>query len=44
MLELFLFPQLDDLLNAGNMDGAPPHYRDLVRATLDEKFPNKWVG
>ena len=39
-LELFLFPQLDDLPNAGNiylqMHGAPPHYRDLVRAALDE--------
>jgi hypothetical protein len=48
MLELFLFPQLDDLPNAGNMylqvDGAPPHYTDLVRAALDEKFPNTWIS
>lgn len=47
-LELFLFPQLDDLPNAGNiylqMDRAPPHYRDLVRAALDEKFPNTWIS
>ena len=46
-LELFLFPQLDNLPSAGNiylqMDGGPPHYRDLVRAALDEKFPNTWI-
>jgi hypothetical protein len=48
MLELFLFPQVDDLPNAGDiylqLDRAPPHYSDLVRAALDEKFPNKWIS
>jgi hypothetical protein len=48
MLKLFLFPQLDDLPNAGNiylqMAGASPHYSDLVREALDEKFPNTWIG
>jgi hypothetical protein len=44
-LELFLFPQVDDLASAGEiylqLDGIPSHYSDLVRAALDEKFPNK---
>jgi hypothetical protein len=48
MLQLFLFPQVDDLPNAGDiyiqLDRAPPHYSDLVKAALDEKFPNKWIG
>ena len=47
-LELFLFPQLDELPNTGNiylqMDGAPSHYTYLVRIALDEKFPNTWIG
>jgi hypothetical protein len=26
------------------MAGASPHYSDLVREALDEKFPNTWIG
>jgi len=48
MLELFLFPPVDDLPNAGGiylqLDGVPSHYKDLLRAALDEKFSNKWIG
>lgn len=48
MLELFLFPQVDDLPNAGDiylqLDTVPPHYSDLIRVALDEKFPNQWIG
>jgi hypothetical protein len=44
MLKLFLLPQLP---NAGTiylqMDGAPPHYSDLVRVALDEKFSHGLV-
>lgn len=25
-------------------DGCPAHYRRSVRAWLDEKYPNKWIG
>jgi hypothetical protein len=42
---LFLLPQVDDLPSAGviylQLDGVPSHYSDLVRAALDEKFPQK---
>ncbi|GFG40362.1 hypothetical protein Cfor_00559 [Coptotermes formosanus] len=44
MLELFLFPHVDNLPSAGDiylqLDGVPPRYSDLVSAALDEKFPN----
>ena len=47
-LELFLFPPVDDLPNAGDiclqMDGVPSHYNDLLRVSLDEEFPSKWIG
>ena len=25
-------------------DGAPPHFANVVRAGLDEKFPGRWLG
>ena len=25
-------------------DGAPPHYSRLVRAFLNQEFPNRWIG
>jgi S1-C subfamily serine protease len=46
-LELFLFPPVDDLPNAGDiylqLDGVPVNYSDQLRTVLDEKFPNKWI-
>jgi hypothetical protein len=43
-----LFPQIDDLPNAGDiylqLDRAPPHYSNLVRVALDDKFPDNWIG
>lgn len=50
MLEQFLFPQLEDIEAQGGervilmQDGAPPHYLQLVRDTLNNKFPNGWIG
>ncbi|GFG28389.1 hypothetical protein Cfor_06226, partial [Coptotermes formosanus] len=29
---------------ADSSGGAPPQYSDLVRAALDERFPNKWIA
>lgn len=48
MLENYCFPQLDDMENANSLyfqqDGAPPHYKTIVRDALDVKFPNRWIG
>lgn len=49
MLELYVFPQLDDIeaekgLVIFQQDGAPPHYKQSVRSALDARFPGKWMG
>lgn len=50
MLELFVFPQLDDIEQQTGQriifmqDGAPPHYHREVRAALNACFPNGWIG
>jgi hypothetical protein len=48
MLELVLFPQVDELLNADNvylqLNGAPPHFSNLLQYALNKKFPNKWIS
>lgn len=50
MLEQFLFPQIEDIeQQAGHriifmQDGAPPHHRLDVRDTLNNRFPNGWIG
>jgi hypothetical protein len=25
-------------------DGAPPHWNLIVRASLNQRFPNRWIG
>jgi hypothetical protein len=46
MLESFMFPQVNhrhpDLFL--QQDGAPPHWHLEVRNTLNEEFPQKWIG
>jgi hypothetical protein len=47
MLEAFCFPQLVETENPDIMfqlDGAPPHFSNTVQDTLNEKFPEKWIG
>jgi hypothetical protein len=46
MLENFVYPQLQDLQPAVlfQQDGAPPHWRFVVRASLNQHFPNRWIG
>lgn len=49
MLELYVFPQLDDIeaekgLLSFQQDGAPPHYSNRVRTALDARFPERWIG
>jgi hypothetical protein len=43
MLEHYAVPQLpwDAWLQ---QDGAPPHFGNIVRQFLNERFPNKWIG
>lgn len=43
MLEQYAFP----LLPPGTIfqqDGAPPHYSNIVRTSLNERFPDSWIG
>ena len=49
MLENFFYPSLQEkgLLSERThyqQDGAPPHYSLDVRAWLDAKFPQRWIG
>lgn len=44
LLSVKVYPQIatEDLVFMH--DGAPAHYATEVRAWLDEKFPNRWIG
>ena len=50
MLEQYVFPQLDQIEEENNVqllfqqDGAPPHFSLQVRARLNDKFPDRWIG
>ena len=45
MLENFVYPQLAHVQNViFQQDGAPPHWALSVRRSLDENFPNRWIG
>jgi hypothetical protein len=44
MLEAFCFTQLDEIDNPVIMfqqDGAPPHFSNVLRDALDDKFADK---
>jgi hypothetical protein len=46
MLENFVHPQLQELQPAVlfQQDGAPPHWRFIMRASLNQHFPNRWIS
>ena len=46
MLEQFFFPQIEQLQPniVFQQDGAPPHWSNEVRTTLDNIFPGRWIG
>ena len=44
MLTEFLWPKLMRRKLLFQRDGAPAHYALDVRAWLDSKFPNRWIG
>jgi hypothetical protein len=46
MLENFVYPQLQELQPSVffQHDGTPPHWRLIVRASLNQHFPNQWTG
>jgi hypothetical protein len=46
MLENFVCPQLQELQPAVffQQDGTPPHWSLIVRASLNQNFPNRWIG
>jgi hypothetical protein len=46
MLEKFVYPQLQELLPAVffQQDGAPPNWSLIVSASLNQHFPNRWIG
>lgn len=48
MLELFFYPQLEEegIINDiyFQQDGAPAHYSNIARNSLDRVFPNRWIG
>lgn len=49
MLENFFYPQLeqDGILNQNvyfQQDGAPPHYSNIARESVNQQFGNNWIG
>ena len=46
LLQEYVYPQLRDRQPGVvfQLDGAPPHWGLHVRASLDEEFPNRWIG
>ena len=45
MLETFAYPVLRNIDNViFQQDGAPPHWALVVRDSLNENFPNSWIG
>jgi len=46
LLQEDIYPQLRDRQPGVvfQLDGAPPHWGLDVRASLDEEFPNRWIG
>ena len=46
MLEIYAFPQLQDRQSnvLFQQDGAPPHWRLTVRESLNNSFPQHWIG
>lgn len=46
MLQNWLFPQLEEEARQFifQQDGAPPHWHLSVRAYLNERYPNQWIG
>ena len=46
MLENFVFPQLEGLQSHVflQQDGAPPHCGTIVRSSLNDHFPGRWIG
>ena len=45
MLEGFAYPQLANVQGViFQQDGAPPHWALRVRRSLNEHFPNRWIG
>lgn len=44
MLELHVFPRIEDENMISQQDGAPPSYANFHCDFLDEKFPQQWIG
>ena len=44
MLNDFIWPELMRRRLYFQQDGAPVHYANTVRAWLNEKFPDRWIG
>jgi hypothetical protein len=46
MLEKFVYPQLQELWHGvfSQQDGAPPHCTLIVHVSLNQYFPNQWIG
>lgn len=48
MLEEYVWPRICGWENIDELvfmqDGAPPHFARTVRAWLDQKFPERWIG
>ena len=52
MITTFVFPAIREIVGANGdgadywwqQDGAPPHYFTPVRDTIDNEFPERWIG
>lgn len=45
MLETFAYPILNTINNViFQQDGAPPHWARVVRQSLNQTFPDRWIG
>ena len=44
MLQQQSMPQDDDNEFILQLDGAPPHFNNVVRTFLTENLPNRWIG
>jgi hypothetical protein len=46
MIDAFCFPQLDEINNPDMFwqDRAPPQFSNTVQDTLNDKFPDRWIG
>jgi hypothetical protein len=48
MLQVYVWPMVSGRENIDDrifmQEGAPPHFANAVRASLDEKFAGRWLG